>query len=648
MVRLPRRLLPALLGLAALTALLLMAVIDARRYDGKVMRNTSVAGVAIGGMDRDELDAFIADLDGQYRVMPVRLAAPGGGPAGVGADFGVSVDRDLLRRRALDAGRPDGAVARFVSYLTSGIGSRDVDVPTRVDTDILGASLARLDAERRVEPKDPRLELDGSRFIVVPGSDGTGIDPASVAAELPHLLREGPRAVTLPVNRVTLRSRYSAEQVQELARKASRLTATPLPVVVGEKGGTIPAADLRQWVQPEIVDGEVRLGIDEKAAGAGIRRILGRVGRAARDARLEVADDGTVRAVPAEVGLVCCAPESLRAIGAALENPTGEPLRIELREVQPELTTDEVEALGVREPIARFTTRHAAGEARVKNIHRIADMLRGKVVLPGEVFSVNEEIGPRSARNGFVSAGVIEDGVYTENYGGGISQFATTMFNAAFYAGLDLLEYQSHSLYIKRYPYGIEATLSYPAPDLKWRNNTPYGVMIWPTYTASSITVALYSTPFVKGEVADQTKSKRNLCTIVNTTRTRTYVDGRTDTDRIRAAYRPKEGVDCNGNPTAGATTTTVKPRVTEPDPDETEDTTSSDESADTGADSGGNGEDAATETTTRRRTTTTAPSEPEPTAAPVTTAAPPPPDPLPATLPPVQAGGGPPITGVG
>ena len=54
-----------------------------------------------------------------------------------------------------------------------------------------------------------------------------------------------------------------------------------------------------------------------------------------------------------------------------------------------------------------------------------------------------------------------------EAVGGGISQFATTLFNAAFFAGLDIPEYQSHSIYITRYPYGREATLSYPAPDLE-------------------------------------------------------------------------------------------------------------------------------------------------------------------------------------
>jgi hypothetical protein len=90
--------------------------------------------------------------------------------------------------------------------------------------------------------------------------------------------------------------------------------------------------------------------------------------------------------------------------------------------------------------------------------------------------------------------------------------------------------------------------------------------LIWPTYTERAITVSFYSTPYVKGEVVDQAVEERDQCKIVYTSRLRTYVDGTTKKDRVRAFYRPAEGKDCNGNPTAGATTTTLKPRPTRTD----------------------------------------------------------------------------------
>jgi len=226
-------------------------------------------------------------------------------------------------------------------------------------------------------------------------------------------------------------------------------------------------------------------------------------------------------------------------------NPGPGEVRLPLREVQPERTEEEAQELGIAEQVASFQTEHPSGQPRVQNIHHIADLIRGQIIEPGESFSVNDFVGRRTRERGFVSAPVIENGEFSESVGGGISQFATTLFNAAFFGGLDFDEYQSHSIYISRYPYGREATLSFPKPDLKIKNPTPYGVLIWPTYTGTTIRVSLYSTKYVTAEQTGQTKGPRGNCTRVRTERTRTYQDGRAEVDHVFATYRPGEGVNC-------------------------------------------------------------------------------------------------------
>ena len=186
--------------------------------------------------------------------------------------------------------------------------------------------------------------------------------------------------------------------------------------------------------------------------------------------------------------------------------------------------------------VGEFTTKHPAGQSRVTNIHRISDETRGVLIAPGDTFSVNDFVGRRTAENGFVVAPVIENGEHVQDIGGGVSQYATTLFNAAFFGGLDIPAYKAHSEYISRYPYGREATVAYPSVDLKVRNNTPYGVVIWPTYTASSVTVQLWSTPYAVGE---QTGPEPVLgCGKVTTERTRTFVDGRVEKDKFSANYK--------------------------------------------------------------------------------------------------------------
>jgi vancomycin resistance protein YoaR len=214
------------------------------------------------------------------------------------------------------------------------------------------------------------------------------------------------------------------------------------------------------------------------------------------------------------------------------------------------LTTDAAQKLGIVEEVGQPdmfgpTTHHACCESRVTNIHLIADIVRGHVIMPGDTFSVNDFVGQRTASRGFVDAPVIYNASDSHDIGGGVSQFATTLFNASFFAGLDLVSYQSHSLYISRYPRGREATISWPAPDLKIKNSTPYGILIWPTYDATTLTVHLYSTHYVDVTAGATSDAKSGVCTRVTTPRVRTYLDGHTVNDSVFALYQPAEGIAC-------------------------------------------------------------------------------------------------------
>ena len=127
------------------------------------------------------------------------------------------------------------------------------------------------------------------------------------------------------------------------------------------------------------------------------------------------------------------------------------------------------------------------------------------------------------------------------------------------------MQYQSHSLYISRYPYGREATLGWPGPDLQIRNTTPYGILIWPSYTNSSLTVTLFSTKYFDNvDQTNQTTAPSGVCTSVVTQRTRVYLDGTKKVDVVRARYRPSEGVNCDGTGPGVTTTTTTTTVVAE------------------------------------------------------------------------------------
>jgi len=236
------------------------------------------------------------------------------------------------------------------------------------------------------------------------------------------------------------------------------------------------------------------------------------------------------------------------------------------------LTTELADAMGPLGEVSTFTTRHPCCQSRVTNIQLLADTIGGNLVMPGETFSINDTAGERKAEDGFVRAGAIINGRIQccdskINIGGGTSQFATTFYNAVFFGCYEDVFHQPHSLYFSRYPFVREATLGFPAPDVKFRNDSESVVYIDTTYTSGSITVTLF------GNNGGRTcTSERSGNTI---TRVMTWPDGSVTTQDWSWNYKkPKPDPDTTTTTHIDETTTTTVPPTTEPPPPTTTPTT--------------------------------------------------------------------------
>ncbi len=163
-----------------------------------------------------------------------------------------------------------------------------------------------------------------------------------------------------------------------------------------------------------------------------------------------------------------------------------------LHAVHPKHDTAWAKKLGITKQVSSFTTYHPAVQPRVHNIHLAADVLNNTVVEPNQVFSLNQKLRPRTPEKGYVKAPILVEDGFGEDYGGGISQLTTTLYNAVFFGGYVDLDHSPHHFYISRYPMGREATINYPSVDLKFRNDTKHGVLIRTSYSATSITVTFY------------------------------------------------------------------------------------------------------------------------------------------------------------
>jgi len=537
-----RRLIFAVLPLLLLAATYAAATIDIRNHDGRVLRGVVLGDVDVGGMSAEELDIEFDRINSFISTTPVYIETPGAAYQIDAERLGLALDRRATQAALLDSGRSGTSVLRPFGWLGALVSKREVDAILRLDASAAEAGLAAVSKTISVQPGEPILILSNGRLQLEPGTAGSILDVPQLVRDLSASLPSEP-GQEIFVDAVTTTDSMIDVDIQALVDLINGQTRNGVEFVVNGTSIQARRDEFRSWVELDLAGDEPRARLNAEVMYRWINAAAG-IAQGDIDTRALIVEGAQIR-LPVANAIMCCQADVAEQVFESVLSGT---TTINLELIADDLTP--LADLGISELIGEFTTEHPADEDRVINIQRMADIVRGAVIEPGDTFSLNSYVGERTTAKGFVPAGVIYDGVFDEDVGGGVSQFATTLFNASFFGGLDFVEYQPHSIYIDRYPFGREATVNWPTVDLRIRNPSDFPVLIWTEYTPTTITVKLFGTATVSGAQTDQTTEPLNECTKVRTERTRTYADGREEVDYVGATYQPSEGRDCDGNPT--------------------------------------------------------------------------------------------------
>ena len=522
----------------------------------EVPRNVFIDGYDVGGYGEEDLDRVLRLIEANHRDDIVVVQVEGLIIETTHAEAGIALDHAAVRDAAMNATDPEGLVDRFTEWRDSF--DRRIDVPLEFTFDPapIEAIVANHPHRVRAEPIEPFFSGYDGPWEHQPPVEGAELRPEVVSAALGQAVAANRRPFQTTVEWTPIPTNISPAQFSAAFAEAQSL-ADRLTVEVNGRPGIIGGESVRRWIESVVVNGEIFPVFDDVRVEESVERLFADYADALPEPSFSV-EDGEVVVDLGEPALRCCGEGTAELIWEAANGDRTKAIVLPTAYAEEDVGAARAAAYGIEEKVAEFTTRHPCCASRVRNIHRIADLVRGQIIAPGDSLSINEFIGPRTRAKGFVPAGVISGGYFDEDVGGGISQFATTTFNAAFFAGLDIPQYRAHSVYISRYPYGREATLNFPQPDLELYNNTPYHLMIWTSYTGTSITVSIYSTPYWEVEQTGQFTSRAGQCRNVTTIRERVDPDGNVFEDRFTAWYRPGNGLDCNGKqiprPDAGPT----------------------------------------------------------------------------------------------
>ncbi|MFI2702787.1 VanW family protein [Cellulosimicrobium composti] len=466
-------------------------------FSDKVPSGTSVAGVDVGGLTRTAAQERLEAELGPRAAEPVTLAAGEASttldPATAGLTFDAAATAEELTAFSMSP-------ARLWQHL---FGGQDEAPVVTVDDAALDAQVETLRGSLEIAPVDGTVQFVDGAPTSTPAADGSVL----VADEVPGvitsswLVTEGP--VELPTEPVE--PAITQDETDAALAQAQKVVSAPVVVSVGGQSPELPPEALAAAASFPATDGVLSLTFDGAALVQAVVDRTNDLLTAADDAHF-VFRDG-VPVIEGGAPGTTIDPEAIAAAVTTAASGDERTATVELVESDPEQSVAALEALGVTEKVAEFSTPVPNVPVRTANLRRGAEKVTGTLVKPGETFSLVDTLSPITIEGGYFAAGIVESGRHTEGVGGGLSQMATTTYNAAFFAGLEDVEHRPHSYWFDRYPAGREATIFVGSIDMKFKNDTPYGVLMQSWVGGGQLHVAIWSTKYYDVETSSSGKS---------------------------------------------------------------------------------------------------------------------------------------------
>jgi vancomycin resistance protein YoaR len=460
----------------------------------KVPGDTTVLGIPLGGLSESDAKAKLQAGIKDRLSLPIKLKAGDSTFQVKPADAGLSLDVDATIAAA-GAGRSLNP-ARMWQVMTGG--DAVAPVITR-DEEKLKAAVDQLAKQVNRPATEGTITFENAKAVQHAPAEGLQLDNGKAADTVVsgYPSDGNPRDLAVAVTKPQAGTDAIDKAMTEYAEPAM---SGPIRLTVGEKGVDLQPAELAPALKLVAKDGTFTPSLDAAKLEPLFKTRFKTLESLPKDARVDIVA-GKPTVIPAVDGMVVARDKVVPAILSLLPKPADQrKASVGLAKSKAKVTTEAAQALGIKEVMGQFTTHFPHATYRNVNIGTAARRINGTLLKPDETFSLNKIVGERTRENGFTDGNIISGGKFVLDLGGGVSQSATTTFNAAFFAGLKDVEHKAHSVYISRYPVGREATVAWPSVDLKFLNDSGHGILVQTIFTAStpgkqgSLTVKIWGT----------------------------------------------------------------------------------------------------------------------------------------------------------
>jgi vancomycin resistance protein YoaR len=456
----------------------------------------SIAGHSMGGLTRDEAKATLDRLVADAQESPVTLVSGTETWPVTPDDVGTKIDVAGAVSEAMDVSRRSNIVVDLIRRLTLYFSGTDIPLQGSVDSPRMDEVLAGIAQEIDLPPVDPGLTIDGGKITAVEGQKGWVVDKDTLREQLKALLFTL-HAKELPVPMVVKEPAMKAEDNRQAVIRAGTMISSSVSLTHGDKTWTLTSEQIAAYMDftTEDQNGVAILVpfISATKMSPFFEDIADAVARKPVNATFK-GDGQQAWVVPGVLGRALDREKTAEALTAAALKITGRTAKVAVKTTEPDRTTEEAEVMGIRDKLGSFTTEWEGTTDRQTNVKITTQYATNVILGPGDVYNFDKQIGPRTEARGYKMAPGITAGELEDQLGGGICQVSTTLFNAAFFAGLEILERKNHSIYIDHYPKGRDATVSAGSPNLRFRNDTKHHILVRGASNGISTTFVIYGT----------------------------------------------------------------------------------------------------------------------------------------------------------
>jgi len=473
-------------------ALLLAAYVGAEAWATRtVASGVTVLGEDLGGMSPADASVALERIASTVNSTLIDLRIEGYSVPVMPAAAGIAMDADATLNRLTGFTLSPQRLFDHVQ------GGNAVSPVVRIDAEALTGAVDRAAAILDRDAESAVMTLNGTEVMVDGGQPGIVVDTDATVATV---LNQWPRATVLtPVAEVTqpATTRTVAEAFRDDVN--SRLL-TSVVSLVGPNGTVEIAPDV--WAEfatvdtsgdaPElVVDGpglaaalvEANPALNNEARGSSV------IFDASHNLQIDEGQPGR------EIDASLLGERVVAAAGRALHV---DEMPYTITAVVPPAENLNIGDLTTK--ISAFDTPLTNETIRNKNLQHAADKISGVILVPGATFDLTKVLSPITIEDGYVEAGVLNNGIHTTGVGGGLSQMATTSYNAAYFAGFDLLDHRQHSVWFPRYPAGRESTIYTGQINMVFKNDTPYAAIMNSYIENNRLHVDIWSTPYYRVE----------------------------------------------------------------------------------------------------------------------------------------------------